>query len=156
MQVSADTKMTPLGDLIKEAISKINGKNEASICRFLPFETGGYMHYFTLRKMKLQNPEKLYNLIQSYIIQVENPQEIPAGPLQLPIAKSIYVGSFYEHYKGLGYKILAIAHHSETLEELVIYQAQYGEGKIWARPHAMFLENVLIDGQLKPRFTLIE
>lgn len=141
-----------LEDLIREAISKIGGKNEASICRFLPFETNGYMHYFTLRKMKLQNPEKLYKLIQTHIIQIENPQEIPAGPSQLPVAKSIDVGSFYEHYKGLRYKILAIAHHSETFEELVVYQALYGEGKIWVRPRVMFLENILIHGQLKPRF----
>ena len=38
-------------------------------------------------------------------------------------AKSIVVGSIYEHYKGRHYKILGVARHSETLEELIVYQA---------------------------------
>ena len=40
-------------------------------------------------------------------------------------AKSIVVGDLYEHYKGLRYKILGVARHSETLEELIVYQALY-------------------------------
>ena len=43
------------------------------------------------------------------------------------VAQSIIVGSLYEHYKGLRYKIIGVARHSETLEELVVYQALYGE-----------------------------
>ncbi len=69
--------------------------------------------------------------------------------------KSITVGSIYEHYKGLRYKILGIARHSETLEELIVYQALYGESDIWVRPLAMFLENVVINGQSQPRFKLV-
>jgi len=42
----------------------------------------------------------------------------PKLPLS-SLAKSIMVGGSYEHYKGLRYKVLAVAHHSETLEELV-------------------------------------
>lgn len=75
-------------------------------------------------------------------------------PCFSPLAKSIVIGSFYEHYKGLRYKILAIARHSETLEELVVYQALYGECDVWARPLAMFLENITINGQAQPRFKL--
>lgn len=71
------------------------------------------------------------------------------------LARSIKVGSYYEHYKGLRYKILAIARHSETLEELVIYQAQYGEEDVWVRPLAMFLENMTSNEQTFPRFKLI-
>jgi hypothetical protein len=71
-------------------------------------------------------------------------------------AKSITVGSIYEHYKGLRYKILGVARHSETLEELIVYQALYGESDIWARPLAMFLENVVINGQSQPRFKLVQ
>jgi len=71
-------------------------------------------------------------------------------------AKSIVVGGLYEHYKGHRYKILGIARHSETLEELVVYQALYGEGGIWARPLSMFLENVTVNGQLRPRFRPIQ
>ncbi|MBA2369777.1 MAG: DUF1653 domain-containing protein [Candidatus Protochlamydia sp.] len=72
------------------------------------------------------------------------------------IAQSIEIGSFYEHYKGHCYKIIGIAHHSETLEELVVYQALYGDGGIWVRPLVMFLENIVLDGQSKPRFKLVK
>ncbi|HLB52204.1 MAG TPA: DUF1653 domain-containing protein [Chlamydiales bacterium] len=71
-------------------------------------------------------------------------------------AKSVVVGGFYEHYKKMPYKVLAIARHSETLEELVVYQALYGEGGIWVRPVTMFIESVLIDGHLIPRFKFIK
>ncbi len=70
-------------------------------------------------------------------------------------ALSIKSGDIYEHYKGLKYKILSVALHSETLEELVVYQALYEDFKVWVRPLPMFLENVVIEGQVKPRFTLI-
>lgn len=72
------------------------------------------------------------------------------------IAKTITIGSLYEHYKGLRYKIVGIARHSETLEELVVYQALYGESGIWVRPLAMFLENIMVNGHSKPRFKLVQ
>lgn len=82
-----------------------------------------------------------------------NPKTPPSWS---PMAKSIEVGSLYEHYKGFRYKVLAIARHSESLEELVVYQALYGEQGVWVRPLAMFAETVTINGQLKPRFKLIK
>jgi hypothetical protein len=72
------------------------------------------------------------------------------------LANSIVIGSLYEHYKGLHYKILGVARHSETLEELIVYQALYGERGTWVRPLSMFLENVTIDGKSQPRFRLIQ
>ena len=48
----------------------------------------------------------------------------------------------YKHYKGNLYKVLGIAQHSETLEDMVVYQALYGEYGLWVRPAAMFEEMV--------------
>lgn len=61
----------------------------------------------------------------------------------------------YEHYKGKRYEVLGVVFHSETLEELVLYKALYGKKYIWVRPIDMFLENVNVDGNLKPRFKFI-
>jgi hypothetical protein len=72
------------------------------------------------------------------------------------LAKTIIINGMYEHYKGFRYKVLAIARHSETLEELVVYQALYGEEGVWVRPLAMFLENVIIDEKPQPRFRLVQ
>jgi hypothetical protein len=71
------------------------------------------------------------------------------------LARSVSIGSTYEHYKKLRYQVLAIARHSESLEELVVYQALYGERGVWVRPVSMFLENVVIEGNLQPRFKLV-
>lgn len=62
----------------------------------------------------------------------------------------------YEHYKGNKYELLYIAKHSETLENMVVYKALYGEGEIWVRPLSMWNEQVEIEGKSVPRFKLIE
>lgn len=61
----------------------------------------------------------------------------------------------YRHYKGNEYRVLQVARHSETEEELVIYQQLYGDLSWWARPKAMFVETVLLDGRPVPRFAFI-
>lgn len=61
----------------------------------------------------------------------------------------------YRHYKGKEYTVLGVARHSETLEELVVYRAEYGERGLWVRPLAMFLETVSIQGQPTPRFQFV-
>lgn len=63
----------------------------------------------------------------------------------------------YEHYKGHKYRVLGVAKHSETLEDLVIYEALYDNdlSKLWARPLVLFIEEVEVDGQKVPRFKFI-
>ena len=61
----------------------------------------------------------------------------------------------YRHFKGGLYEVLGLARHSETLEELVVYRALYGEGGLWVRPLAMFRGSVTLDGREVPRFTLL-
>lgn len=58
----------------------------------------------------------------------------------------------YRHYKGKEYKVMGVARHSETLEELVIYRALYDNFDLWARPLKMFLEEVEVNGKKVPRF----
>ncbi|HYF98410.1 MAG TPA: DUF1653 domain-containing protein [Coxiellaceae bacterium] len=72
--------------------------------------------------------------------------------------KEIQIGRRYQHYRNQQlYRIIGLARHSETLEEMVIYQALYdcekfGSNTIWARPKSLFLETVLYDGKMVSRF----
>jgi hypothetical protein len=62
----------------------------------------------------------------------------------------------YRHYKGNDYQVIGIARHSETEEELVVYRKLYGDGSLWVRPLAMFMEKVVVDGRTVPRFACSE
>lgn len=76
---------------------------------------------------------------------------------------------FYYHYKHTkdmsvgeyAYEVLNVGNHTETDEYLVVYRplyqsSVYTAGKMWdVRPHAMFMENVVVNGEEKERFTLI-
>ena len=61
----------------------------------------------------------------------------------------------YRHFKGNYYEVLGIAHHSETMEELVVYRTLYGEQGLWVRPAAMWTETIDRDGYHGPRFQYI-
>ena len=65
------------------------------------------------------------------------------------------MGRYYRHFKGNIYKVLHLAKHSETLEDIVVYQAMYGERGIWVRPKSMFEEVIERDGKLIRRFAEI-
>lgn len=58
----------------------------------------------------------------------------------------------YRHYKGNDYEVIGVATHSETREQLVVYRPLSGEGALWVRPLAMFIETVTVDGKTVPRF----
>jgi len=62
----------------------------------------------------------------------------------------------YRHFKGNEYEVLYIAKHSETLEEMVVYKALYGEHGIWVRPSSMWNEIIERDGKTFKRFAMIE
>ena len=66
------------------------------------------------------------------------------------------VGRTFRHFKGNLYRLEGFAKDSETLEEMVVYRALYGEGGLWVRPGAMFLETVEREGKILPRFTYVE
>lgn len=61
----------------------------------------------------------------------------------------------YEHYKGKRYRVIGVAKHSETLEEMVMYQKLYDDGGFWVRPFKMFLENVEVEGKKVKRFRYV-
>jgi hypothetical protein len=63
-------------DVISRAIKKVNGRKENDLCKYLPMTSGGYMHHFTLRKMKNRNPSELSTLIEKFIINNEKPSSV--------------------------------------------------------------------------------
>ncbi len=63
----------------------------------------------------------------------------------------------YRHYKDKDYRYLGVAKHSESLDEMVVYETRYPNdlGKLWVRPRKMFEEEVLVDGKKQARFAKI-
>ncbi len=62
----------------------------------------------------------------------------------------------YQHYAGNFYRVMGLCRHSETLEQLVVYQSLYGDYGLWVRLLSLFLETVDVDGQSQPRFKFIK
>lgn len=61
----------------------------------------------------------------------------------------------YRHYKGNLYEVIGTAIHSETLENMVIYRALYGDFAIWVRPIKIFLEDVEVNQKIQKRFEFV-
>lgn len=61
----------------------------------------------------------------------------------------------YRHYKGKQYEVVGFAKHSETLEDMVIYKALYGEGGTWVRPLFMWENPIEVDGKTVKRFEYV-
>ena len=66
------------------------------------------------------------------------------------------VGREFRHFKGNLYRLEGFAKDSETLEEMVVYRALYGERGLWVRPAKMFFETVEREGKKMMRFELVE
>ncbi len=70
------------------------------------------------------------------------------------IMNEIKIGK-YRHFKGNEYEVIAVAKHSETTEDMVVYKALYGEGGLWVRPAEMWNETVERNGKVFRRFEYI-
>lgn len=64
-------------EIISKAIKKVGARKENELCKYLPMKTGGYMHHFTLRKMKHKQPQELSNIIEKHVILADKPLVIP-------------------------------------------------------------------------------
>lgn len=69
--------------------------------------------------------------------------------------KELKIGGEYKHFKGNKYQVIGVAKDSDTLTDLVVYKALYGEGELWVRPVSNFLEEVEVDGKKFKRFEYI-
>ncbi|MGE5453784.1 MAG: DUF1653 domain-containing protein [Methylocystaceae bacterium] len=70
--------------------------------------------------------------------------------------RELKIGGKYRHFKGNEYLVLYLAKHSETEEDMVVYQALYGARDIWVRPLTMFLDQKEVAGVLVDRFIEME
>ncbi len=74
----------------------------------------------------------------------------------MPEIQTELVGRTFRHFKGNLYRLEGFAKNSETLEEIVVYRALYGERGLWVRPAKMFFGTVERDGKTMKRFELVE
>lgn len=79
-KLNGELNFKELENLISNAIQKVGGNKENDLCKYLPVETGGYMHHFTLKKMKSEEPEKLFEMIDQFILKTKAPNKVPPKP----------------------------------------------------------------------------
>lgn len=121
------------------------------------FDTDGYTQIplkpCSSRILVLNDGSFELNIDENIIPIENNVNEVSDEDILEPIP--VQLGK-YRHFKGNEYEVIAIAKDSETLEELVVYRALYGEGEVWVRNKANFEEIVERDGKRMRRFTRIE
>ncbi|CAM0116930.1 hypothetical protein [Rhabdochlamydiaceae symbiont of Dictyostelium giganteum] len=72
--IGSKTKsLKDIEEIISRAIKKVGAKRENDICRYIPMNSGGYMHHFTLKKMKTKQPGELGAMIEKFIINADRP-----------------------------------------------------------------------------------
>ncbi|MEG0287985.1 MAG: hypothetical protein RSB82_02785 [Victivallaceae bacterium] len=78
---SANTKAKEETEkLIEKAVKKVHGDKENDLCRYLPGPGGGYMHHFTLKKLKNTHPEQLSSMLKKFILNSEQPRLLDPKP----------------------------------------------------------------------------
>lgn len=70
-------KLDELEGVISKAIKKVRGNKENDLCKYIPMKSGGYMHHFTLKKMKYRSPKELYSMIERFILNADRPLVVP-------------------------------------------------------------------------------
>lgn len=77
--ISQESKVKELKELetvIAKAIKKVGGRKENDLCKYIPVSSGGYIHHFTLRKMKSKQPIELSTMIEKFIINPSRPSVV--------------------------------------------------------------------------------
>ncbi|MCH9609293.1 MAG: hypothetical protein S4CHLAM45_07640 [Chlamydiales bacterium] len=69
-----------LETVIQKAIKKVSGTKENDLCKYIPGPSGGYMHHFTMRKIKNSEPAQLFELLQEHIIKTATPKALDPKP----------------------------------------------------------------------------
>jgi hypothetical protein len=62
--------------VVARAIKKVGARKENELCKYIPMTTGGYMHHFTLKKMKRREPKELATLIEKFILSPSAPSSV--------------------------------------------------------------------------------
>lgn len=73
LEVKSTKGLKEVEEVIAKAIKRLSAKKENELCKYLPMKAGGYMHHFTLRKMKYKQPQELSNIIERFVINAERP-----------------------------------------------------------------------------------
>jgi DNA-binding LytR/AlgR family response regulator len=79
MEIKTESRTKSLKEVeevIAQAIKKVNGKKANDLCKYIPASKGGYLHHFTLKKMKTKEPEELEKLIKEFIINTDKVSSI--------------------------------------------------------------------------------
>ena len=61
---------------IEKAIQKVCGDGENDLCRYLPGPSGGYMHHFTLKKLKNSSPDQLLSMLKKFVLDSDSPRAL--------------------------------------------------------------------------------
>ena len=132
-RVKCPTRITAyLGDSCCPASTVTTLYNSMTCPKILNFFQAGTHHKTPAE------PEKF-----SFFSDIENPN-------------NEVIGGKYRQFKGNEYEVIGKAYDSETMEEMVVYRALYGEKGVWVRPAHMWDETITRDGKTFKRFEKIE